>query len=133
MPPSEPSLSKQLLVITQLMNAIFVPLFGHAGLALSVSLGATVNATWLFVGLKRGGWYRPAPGWGRFALKVAFATLAMSALLAFAAIDIDWLGLAGREGLRAAWLAACLIAAALVYFGVLLAAGVRPRDFSRGV
>jgi putative peptidoglycan lipid II flippase len=121
------------LVITQAMNAIFVPLFGPAGLALSVSLGATVNATWLFFGLKRGGWYRPAPGWGRFALKVAFATLAMSALLAFAAIDIDWLGLAGRQALRAALLAACLVTAALVYFGVLLAAGVRPRDFSRRV
>jgi putative peptidoglycan lipid II flippase len=108
-----------------------VPLFGHAGLALSVSLGATINAAWLFFGLKRGGWYRPAPGWGRFALKVVFATLALSALLAVAAVNIDWLGLAGREGLRIAWLSGCLAAAALLYFGVLLAAGMRPRDFSR--
>ena len=67
------------LALTQAMNAVFVPLFGHAGLALSVGLGATINAVWLFVGLKRGGWYQPAPGWGRFALKVVFATLAMSA------------------------------------------------------
>jgi putative peptidoglycan lipid II flippase len=115
------------------MNAIFVPLFGHAGLALSVSLGATINAVWLFVGLKRGGWYRPAPGWGRFALKVVFATLAMSGLLAVAAVNIDWLGLVGREGVRIAWLSACLGGAAAVYFGVLLAAGMRPRDFSRRV
>ena len=85
------------LALTQAMNAVFVPLFGHAGLALSVSLGATINAVWLFVGLKRGGWYQPAPGWGRFALKVVFATLAMSALLAVAAVNIDWLGLAGRD------------------------------------
>jgi putative peptidoglycan lipid II flippase len=119
------------LALTQAMNAIFVPLFGHAGLALSVSLGATINAAWLFFGLKRGGWYRPAPGWGRFALKVVFATLALSALLAVAAVNIDWLGLAGREGLRIAWLSGCLAAAALLYFGVLLAAGMRPRDFSR--
>jgi putative peptidoglycan lipid II flippase len=121
------------LALTQAMNAIFVPLFGHAGLALSVSLGATINAVWLFVGLKRGGWYQPAPGWGRFALKVVFATLAMSGLLAVAAVNIDWIGLAGREAFRVAWLAACLVAAALVYFGVLLAAGMRPRDFSRRV
>jgi len=119
------------LALTQAMNAIFVPLFGHAGLALSVSLGATINAVWLFVGLKRGGWYQPAPGWGRFALKVVFATVAMSALLVVAAINIDWLGLAGREGLRIAWLAAALVGAALIYFGVLLATGLRPRDFSR--
>jgi putative peptidoglycan lipid II flippase len=113
------------------MNAIFVPLFGHAGLALSVSLGATINAVWLFVGLKRGGWYQPQPGWGRFALKVVFATLAMSALLTIAAIRIDWLGLAGHDAIRIAWLSACLAGAALVYFGVLLLAGLRPRDFSR--
>ena len=121
------------LALTQAMNAVFVPLFGHAGLALSVSLGATINALWLFIGLKRGGWYRPAPGWGRFALKVAFATLAMSGLLAVAAVNIDWLGLAGRDAFRVAWLVACLVGAAVVYFGVLLAAGMRPRDFSRRV
>ena len=121
------------LVLTQAMNAIFVPLFGHAGLALSVSLGATINAVWLFVGLKRGGWFQPQPGWGRFALKVVFATLAMSAVLTVAAIRIDWLGLAGRDALRIAWLTACLVGAALVYFGVLLLAGLRPRDFSRRV
>jgi len=121
------------LALTQAMNAVFVPLFGPAGLALSVSLGATINAVWLFVGLKRGGWYQPAPGWGRFALKVVFATLAMSALLAVAAVNIDWLGLAGRDAVRVAWLAGCLVGAAVVYFGVLLAAGMRPRDFSRRV
>jgi putative peptidoglycan lipid II flippase len=119
------------LALTQAMNAVFVPLFGHAGLALSVSLGATINAVWLFVGLKRGGWYRPEPGWGRFALKVVFATLALSALLAVAATNIDWLGMTGRDGLRAALMAASLSAAALLYFGVLLATGLRPRDFSR--
>jgi putative peptidoglycan lipid II flippase len=119
------------LVLTQAMNALFVPFFGHAGLALSVSLGATINALWLFLGLKRGGWYQPVPGWRPFALKVALATLAMSALLALAAARIDWFGLAGREGVRIAWMAAALVGAALVYFGVLLAAGLRPREFSR--
>jgi putative peptidoglycan lipid II flippase len=52
-------------------------------------------------------------------------------LLAVAAIRIDWLGMTGRDGLRAALMAASLGAAALLYFGVLLAAGLRPRDFSR--
>ena len=35
-----------MLVITQLMNLVFVPLFGHAGLALSIGMGAMVNAAW---------------------------------------------------------------------------------------
>jgi putative peptidoglycan lipid II flippase len=64
-------------------------------------------------------------------LKVVVATLALSALLALAAINIDWLGMTGRDGLRAGLMAASLGAAALLYFGVLLAAGLRPRDFSR--
>jgi putative peptidoglycan lipid II flippase len=55
----------------------------------------------------------------------------MSALLALAAARIDWFGLAGRESVRIAWMAAALVGAALVYFGVLLAAGLRPREFSR--
>ena len=121
------------LALTQAMNAVFVPVFAHAGLALSVSLGATVNAVWLFIGLKRGGWYTPAPGWGRFALTVFGATLALAGVLAFAAWRIDWFGLVGQEGVRVGLLAASLGAAAVVYFGVLLAAGIRPRDFSRRV
>ncbi|MEO7114495.1 MAG: murein biosynthesis integral membrane protein MurJ [Caldimonas sp.] len=121
------------LVLTQAMNLVFVPLFAHAGLALSVSLGATINAVWLFIGLKRGGWYTPAPGWARFATKLLVATLALGGVLAFAAWRIDWFGLVGHEGVRIGWLAASLGAAAFVYFGVLLAAGLRPRDFSRGV
>ncbi|MEO6363971.1 MAG: murein biosynthesis integral membrane protein MurJ, partial [Caldimonas sp.] len=38
------------LALTQAMNLVFVPAFGHAGLALSVSLGAVINAAWLFIG-----------------------------------------------------------------------------------
>ena len=67
------------LVLTQAMNLVFVPLFGHAGLALSVGLGALVNALWLFVGLRRGGWFKPEPGWGRFALAIGIATRSWAA------------------------------------------------------
>src|SRR5690606_21157403 len=37
------------LVLTQVFNLIFVPLFAHAGLALSIGLGASVNALTLVV------------------------------------------------------------------------------------
>ncbi|MEP7302255.1 MAG: murein biosynthesis integral membrane protein MurJ [Caldimonas sp.] len=119
------------LALTQAMNLLFVPLFGHAGLALSVGLGALVNAAWLFIGLRRGGWYHPEPGWTRFALSVLVATVLLGALLAAAQAGIDWPGLAGREGLRIAWMAGCLASAAFVYFGALWLAGLRPADFSR--
>lgn len=119
------------LVLTQCLNAVFVPWLGHAGLALSVGCGALVNAAWLFAGLKRGGWYRPEPGWGRFAIAVVTASLALAGLLVAAATAIDWTGLVGRDGLRIGLLAATIAASATLYFGVLSAFGLRPSQFVR--
>ncbi len=117
------------LVAVQAMNLVFVPWLGHAGLALSIGLGALVNAAWLFVGLRRRGAYTPSPGWGGFALRVLVATTALAALLAGAARHVDWLGTAGAP--RAAMLAAVLAGAAGLYFAMLLALGLRPRQFMR--
>lgn len=119
------------LVLTQAMNLIFVPYFGHAGLTLSIGLGALVNAGWLFVGLRRAGLYEPVPGWGPFAARVLFATALLGALLAVAAQRIDWVALRVHPWERIGWLAACLAGAALLYFGTLLATGLRLRQFVR--
>ena len=120
-----------MLFATQVMNALFVPQLGHAGLALSIGLAALVNAGWLLVGLVRGGHYRPLPGWGLFLLRVGLACLALGALLAWAATAIDWIGLQAQWGLRAGWMAAVLGGAALLYFAVLGLCGLRPRHFRR--
>ena len=71
------------LVITQCLNFVFVPLFAHAGLALAIGVGALINALWLLIGLIRSATYVPRPGWGRFSLQVLFA----SAVLAVGAIS----------------------------------------------
>jgi putative peptidoglycan lipid II flippase len=117
------------LIAVQAMNLVFVPWLRHAGLALSIGIGALVNATWLYWGLRRRGVYRPAPGWAAFALSVGLATAALGVLLWWADRRIDWLHTAGLP--RAGWLAAVLAGAALLYFGVLLACGLRPRQFMR--
>jgi putative peptidoglycan lipid II flippase len=117
------------LIAVQAMNLVFVPWLGHAGLALSIGLGALVNATWLFIGLRRRGAYTPSPGWGGFALRVLVATAALGGLLWWAARHIDWIGTAGP--LRAALLAAVLAGAAALYFALLFALGLRPRQFMR--
>jgi putative peptidoglycan lipid II flippase len=119
------------LVLTQLMNLAFVPLFKHAGLTLSISIGALINAVWLFVGLRRSGQYQPAPGWGPFALRVVFATALLGALLGWAGYAIDWVRLGAHGWQRAACLTACLVGAAALYFGALLATGLKLRDFMR--
>jgi putative peptidoglycan lipid II flippase len=119
------------LVLTQGMNVVFVPLLGHAGLALSIGLAALVNATWLLIGLRQRGSYRPSPGWLGFGLRVAAGCAVMASGLAWAARSIDWVGMQAHAGLRVAMLAGVLAAAAAVYFGVLLLAGVNLRQFAR--
>ncbi|MCW5234534.1 murein biosynthesis integral membrane protein MurJ [Verminephrobacter eiseniae] len=119
------------LVITQLLNLALVPLLAHAGLALSIALGALINALWLLAGLLRRGSYRPGPGWGRFALQVLAASALLALLLVWGAQHFDWIGMQGRVLQRVGWLAALLAAAALLYFGALWAAGLNLRQMLR--
>lgn len=117
------------LVLTQLLNLVLVPIFAHAGLALSIGIGALINATWLFIGLRRCGAYRPAPGWLAFSLRVMLSTALLGAMLAYADQHIDWIGLQPHGWMRAGWLALCLMGAAVLYFGSLLAMGLKLRQF----
>jgi putative peptidoglycan lipid II flippase len=119
------------LVLTQVMNLLFVPQFGHAGLALSIGVGALINATWLFLGLRRAGAYRPTPGWWPFALRVVAASAVMGVLLWYALQSVDWIALRASPWQRVGWLAAWLVAAVAVYFGALLGTGMKLRQFVR--
>jgi putative peptidoglycan lipid II flippase len=119
------------LVLTQLMNLVFVPWLGHAGLALSIGLGALLNAGWLLIGLRRQGHYRPAPGWWAFTARVLPANLALAAWLAWSSSRFDWLALQAHPGQRVAWLAGVIIVGVLGYFALLTACGLRLRQFAR--
>lgn len=119
------------LVLTQLFNLVFVPRLAHAGLALSIGLGATVNALCLLVMLHRRKVYQPGKGWGRFALRILPALAALTTALLVVNHSIDWVALAPHPGRRVLWLAGVLFGSGLVYFGTLLACGFRPSDFTR--
>jgi putative peptidoglycan lipid II flippase len=119
------------LVATQAMNLVLVPWLGHGGLALAIGLGALVNAGLLLHGLLRRGVFRPQPGWGTFAVRVGVANVAVGIVLAWAAQAIDWIGLQGHWGQRAAAVAAVLAGVSLLYFGVLALCGLRPHDLVR--
>ena len=119
------------LLATQALNVVLVPWLGHAGLALSIGLGALVNAGLLLGGLLRRGLYRPQPGWPGFALKVLLANLVLGAVLGWAGHAIDWTGMQPQWGQRAGAVAAVLAGVAVLYFAVLLLCGLRPRQFMR--
>lgn len=119
------------LILTQAANVVFVPRFGHAGLALSISVAATLNALLLFLGLRKRGLYRPAPGWGLFIAQLTAAVTLLAALLLWFARNFDWVGLGSSPLWRIALLASCLILAAVVYFGTLWLMGLRYSAFKR--
>ena len=119
------------LLITQALNAAFVPWLGHAGLALSIGLAAMINATWLLLGLLKAGAYQPGPGWGGFLLRVALACGLLAAGLRTVNAHTDWLALQDTPWSRALWLAGAVGAAVVLYFSVLRALGLKWWAFMR--
>jgi len=118
------------LLATQVMNLMFIWSLKHAGLALSIGLGACMNAGLLYYHLRRGGVFQPQPGWRVFLMKLALAVGVMALVL--------WWG----QGAQEAWLhyaalekflrlAMLVLAGAVAYFGVLWALGLRLKDFTR--
>lgn len=119
------------LAITQGLNLLFVPWLQHAGLALSISVAALVNAGLLLGGLLRRGIYRPGPGWAGLAAKIALALALMALLLTLTVARLDWAALRAEPLLRCAYVLGLVAAAAFVYLGTLAALGLRPHQFVR--
>jgi putative peptidoglycan lipid II flippase len=117
------------LVVTQLCNIALVPYFRHAGLALSIGIGALVNAGVLLVVLLRRGRYRPRPGWGLFALQVFAATALLGVFLMWSANSFPWVQWRAQAWVRVGAMAGMLAASAAIYFIALVLAGVKLRQF----
>lgn len=140
------------LISTQLLNLIFVPLFAHAGLALSVGLGASINAIFLYRGLRHRQAYLPNARWLPFFARLIPALVLLGLWLYFAQQYIDWqmLNPQSINQIIAHWLeqwfgvvhwikgVARLLALILVltgsfilYFSALFVTGFRLKDFTR--
>lgn len=119
------------LIFTQLLNVVLVPQLAHAGLALAIGIAACANALALLWGLRRRGVYRFEPGWSGFLIRIGVALAAMAALLGWVRTQFDWYALGLYPWLRVAWLLGVIAACAVVYFGVLLACGMRKRHIVR--
>ena len=113
------------------LNVLLVFPLAHAGLALATSLAAFLNAGLLYRGLRRNGVYRPAPGWGRFWVRVVVANGAMvTVLMTMMPVTAQW---QKWEVLSRATHMAILIGAALAaYTLTLLIVGIRPHHLAAG-
>ena len=119
------------LVLTQLLNVLLVPHFNHAGLSLSIGIGALINALWLLVGLIRRKSYQPAKGWGLFFLQVLAASALLAIYLLWAANAFAWVALQNSAWQRIGLMALLLSGAAMLYLGSVWAAGLNLRQFLR--
>lgn len=119
------------LIATQLMNLLFVPWIAHAGLALSIGLGACINAAFLYWGLRRRGIYVPHKGWGLFLLRLAGALLLLAGVALWTAGHFDWMALRAHPLQRVGALMLVMLACGVTYFGALFAMGFRFQDFKR--
>ena len=119
------------LVLTQILNLVFVPYFQHAGLALAIGIGALVNAFCLLVGLLRRGSYKPAPGWGLFTLRVIAATALLAVFLLWASTAVSWIGLKTAVLQRIGLMALVIFAGAAIYFIALWVSGLKLKQLLR--
>lgn len=119
------------LVITQLLNIMLVPLLAHAALTLSIGIGALINAAWLLAGLLWRGSYKPAPGWGIFGLQVIAASTLLLIFLMWANGAFAWTQMSNQRLSRVGLVAGVMMGSALVYFTALWAAGLKLQQFVR--
>jgi putative peptidoglycan lipid II flippase len=121
------------LVAVQTMNLLFIfwPFkLGHAGLALSIGLGACLNALLLYRGIRAHNIYTPEPGWPAFLGKLGVALALMGGMLWFATgVPEYWFALS--RFMRAVMLFSLVGAGGALYFAALWLMGFRPDDFKR--
>lgn len=120
------------LIATQIMNLLLITPLQHAGLSLSIGLGACVNASLLYWQLRKQKIYQPQPGWGMFLGKLLIAVLIMCmVLLVTLSIMPPW----DKDGMlyRLLRLSGVVFVGAGSYFLALGLLGFRTRDFSRTI
>src|SRR5207237_2847923 len=69
------------VLVTQVLAVAMMFQIGHAGLTLATSLGACLNATLLFMTMRRRGIYVPQRGWPLFVGRVAIALAMLGGVL----------------------------------------------------
>nr|WP_051083988.1 murein biosynthesis integral membrane protein MurJ [Gilvimarinus chinensis] len=120
------------MATNMVLNLLFVvPLhfyygIGHVGLALATAISAYINSALLYRGLRRQQIFWRQRGWGRFAVQLVLANMAMGVLL-FAALVL-WPNWVEWGAFARVWrLAVICVAGAVVYAAVLVIFGLRPR------
>ena len=118
------------LLVSQTLAVILMFQIGHAGLTLSISIGACLNAALLYRAMRRRDVYRPMPGWPAFLSRVLAAVCVLGAVLWWIAGD-DAFWLSAGLWAKVTRLGAVIAGGGVAYFGALWLVGFRIADFNR--
>lgn len=116
------------LVVTQIFNLVNVPLFSHAGLALSVGMGACFNAAVLMLTLRKRGVFTPLFGWKKLFIAIFAGTVLLVVYLGVIQHYVAWTELTCAWILKVGLILAVVVGAAVLYLGTLAAFGYRISD-----
>ncbi|MGR6870844.1 murein biosynthesis integral membrane protein MurJ [Pseudomonas sp. HK3] len=117
------------MVANMVFNLPLVLLLAHTGLALATTLSAYLNALWLFLGLRKAGFYQAQHGWSKWIIRIAVANSVMVAVILTINPSIEQWMVFG-EWQRAMWMLALVSAGAGSYGASLILMGVRFKDLS---
>jgi putative peptidoglycan lipid II flippase len=118
-------------VVAMVSNIIFnvaliMPL-KHAGIALSTSLAAIINMSFLYYYLRKQGYYSPREGWFLFATRLAAANLVLAVWI-WIGCDKTEVWITHHALWRVTHLAFLLISSVVLYLATLWITGIRPHD-----
>ena len=115
------------MVANMVFNGLFIWPLAHAGIALATSLAGIINASLLFILLRRGKLFTPAAGWRVFFFRLLVANSALAGFLWFASGKLT-------QWLNAGWLwrtehlSVLVITGFVLYCLCLWILGLRRRD-----
>ncbi len=111
-----------------ILNAVLIHNFAHVGLAMATSLSSILNAGLLYRKWRATTAFVFQPGWRTFVMRVFVASVGMALFLWFMTPTLNtWLDWSRTQ--RVIDLALLITGGGLIYSGVLLSLGVRPREF----
>ena len=96
----------------------------HAGLALAISIAASLNGLLLYMGLRKNKIIDREKNWFNFLIKIAIANFSMFLYLSFVYQPLSW-WLSHDLLHRSFWLLITIIISMLVYFSALFLSGIK--------
>jgi len=112
------------MATNMVLNIILMIQYAHVGLALATSISAVLNASLLYIGLRKSDVYRPDVGWGRFMLKLLLPNSLLLLLLFWFTPEISqWVE--GSVWQRATMLFSLIAGAMALYFTALSIVGIK--------